>query len=246
MPQNIIKLAHVYKKYRGQKKYALNGINLDLVDGDFYGLLGPNGSGKTTAISLIVGLIKQNKGDVLILGKKPNIQKNIIGYVPQEVALYETFTLLENMYFFAHLYKLPRKIIKEQVEFALTISQLNSVAHNKVYSFSGGMKRRANIAIALIHKPKVLILDEPTVGVDPQSRNLIFNNLKQINKVGTTILYSTHYLEEAELLCSKIGIIDSGVITKEGTLKQLLHENSGCKNLGQLFLKVTGTDVRDT
>jgi ABC-2 type transport system ATP-binding protein len=241
-----ILMESVYKRYIGNDRYALDNFSLKITKGDFFGLLGPNGSGKSTTISILVGLIKATKGKISIFGESVKSVKRRIGLVPQEVALYEDLTLKENMILFAKLFGLKRKELKEQLDFALSIAQLESVSHRKISSFSGGMKRRANIVIAILHKPDLLILDEPTVGVDPQSRNVIFKCLQKLNKQGVTMLYTTHYLEEAEKLCSRLAIMDMGKIKLKGSIPELLNSNNKCNSLGELFLNLTGTEVRDS
>ncbi|HJO93209.1 MAG TPA: ABC transporter ATP-binding protein [Victivallales bacterium] len=243
--KNAVLMESVYKKYIGNDRYALDNFSLKINKGEFFGLLGPNGSGKSTTISILVGLIKATKGKTSIFGKNAKSIKHKIGLVPQEVALYEDLTLRENMILFARLFGLRKNELKDQINFALSIAQLESVSHRKISSFSGGMKRRANIVIAILHKPDLLILDEPTVGVDPQSRNVIFKCLQKLNKKGVTMLYTTHYLEEAEKLCSRLAIMDMGKIKLKGTINELLNSGNKVDSLGELFLNLTGTEVRD-
>lgn len=243
--KKIIELNSVYKKYSYRAPFAVNNISLKIKKGDFFGLLGPNGSGKTTTFSIIAGLLTPSKGSVSIKGGSPAKVNGIIGFAPQEVALYETLTLLENIKIFGRLYGLSSSELNINIKNVLSIVQLNDVKHKVVSKFSGGMKRRANLAVALIHRPEILILDEPTVGIDPQSRNLIFESLENLNKNGITILYSTHYMEEVEKLCSKIAIIDYGKLVEKGSVRKLLKRHKEVNSLGELFLKYTGNNVRN-
>ncbi len=245
MSVKAIQMESVYKRYIGAESNALNNLTLEIEPGEFFGLLGPNGSGKSTTISLLVGLMKLTRGKISVFGEKSSSVKHKIGLVPQDVALYEELTLRENMLLFGRLFKVKKEDLKRQIDFALSISQLKAVADKKIRTFSGGMKRRANIVIAILHQPDLLILDEPTVGVDPQSRNVIFECLETLNKDGVTVLYTTHYLEEAERLCSRVGIMDMGRIRTEGTIGELIERYEGCDSLGQIFLDLTGTEVRD-
>ena len=243
--KKVIEIKSVYKKYSFGSPFAVRDLSLTIKKGEFFGLLGPNGSGKTTTLSMITGLLKPTSGKILINSNMPAKMKKLIGFAPQDIALYETLTLMENLKIFGRLYKLGRKDLKTSIIEVLSITQLADVKNKIVSKFSGGMKRRANLAVALLHKPEILVLDEPTVGIDPQSRNLIFESLEELNKHGVTIVYSTHYMEEVERLCSKIAIIDYGQIKEKGTLQKLLKRHSEVKSLGELFLKFTGNKVRN-
>ncbi|MGB8490017.1 MAG: ABC transporter ATP-binding protein [Bacteroidales bacterium] len=204
---------------------ALKGISFNIPQGECYGLLGPNGAGKTTTISILSTIIKQDEGVVNIAGydlKKNQLDcKKNIGVVTQEVALYNEFSAYDNLLFWGGMYKIRGKELKERIDGTLDLLGLTDRKNDKVKTYSGGMKRRINIGTALLHRPKILFMDEPTVGIDPQSRNLIFEVVKKLHKEGTTIIYTTHYMEEAERLCNRIGIMDNGEIIAQGTLNEL-------------------------
>ncbi len=210
---SFIKVENITKRFND--KLALDNISFNIEEGEVFGLIGPNGAGKSTLISIITNLMLPNNGSVEINGmnlKKDYIKiKSIIGLVPQELAIIETLNPYDNLEYFGSLCGLHGKLLKERINECLEISGLSDVKKKKVNKLSGGMKRRLNIAIALINHPKILILDEPTVGVDPQSRNYIFTVLKNLSKEkNTTIIYTSHYMEEVENLCSKIFILDEG------------------------------------
>ncbi len=244
-----IVISNLRKKYNGNDTDTLKGIDLVINQGEFYGILGPNAAGKTTLISIICGLLKINNGQVLIGRQetqetKRNIQA-VIGLVPQEIALYPSLTVRENMEYFGQMHAIYGKRLTERIEQLLYQLQLNQHADKRINQCSGGIKRRTNLAAGMIHQPQILILDEPTVGVDAQSRNLIFEYLTELNQEGTTILYTTHYLSEAEELCSLISIIDDGIIVENGTPKSLIGKHKGCNDLGDVFLKITGKALRE-
>lgn len=219
----VIEIKDLVKKY--DDNIAVDNINLSIEEGEIYGILGPNGAGKSTTISLICSLLFPTSGEIKILGE--NIRKNLksikkhLGLVPQNIALYKDFTAYENVKFFGELYGLRGRELNEAIDNALEFTGLLDVKKKKAEEFSGGMLRRLNIACAIVHSPKILIMDEPTVGIDPQSRNNIMQSVKKLNKDGVTIIYTTHYMEEAESLCSKIAIIDKGKIIVEGTKEEL-------------------------
>ncbi|MBN2275919.1 MAG: ATP-binding cassette domain-containing protein [Bacteroidales bacterium] len=208
---------------------ALKGISFNIAQGECYGLLGPNGAGKTTTISILSTIINPNEGEVKIAGydlkKNPLDCKKNIGVVTQEIALYNELSAYDNLLFWGGLYKVPRQELSEHIDETLGLLGLTERKNDKVKTYSGGMKRRINIASALLHKPKILFMDEPTVGIDPQSRNLIFEVVEKLHEEGMTIIYTTHYMEEAERLCDRVGIIDNGEIIAQGTLNEL--KNSG-------------------
>ncbi len=207
------------------KLAAVSGVSFRADHGETIGLLGPNGAGKTTTVSIIAGLLRPDSGEVLIEGKKisgdTDPVKRKIGLVPQDMALYPQLTARDNLTFFAALYSLGGAKARQAIEEALNLVALSDRAGDKVETFSGGMKRRLNLAAALLHDPQILLLDEPTVGVDPQSRNAIFDNLETLKKRGKTLIYTTHYMEEAERLCDRIVIIDHGKVVADDTLQGL-------------------------
>lgn len=219
----MVKIEKLFKKF--DDNIAVDNININIKKGEIYGLLGPNGAGKSTIINIMCGLLSMDKGIVEILEKDikrySKFTKSNIGVVPQELAIYEDLTAYENVKFFASLYGLKGVKLKESTIEALEFVGLNDKAKEYPKSFSGGMKRRLNIACAIAHRPKLIIMDEPTVGIDPQSRNHILRSVKKLNKLGSTIIYTTHYMEEAEVICTRIGIIDHGKLIAEGTKGEL-------------------------
>ena len=204
---------------------ALKGISFNIPQGECYGLLGPNGAGKTTTISIMSTIVEPNEGEVSIAGydmkKNPLECKKNIGVVTQEIALYNELTAYDNLQFWGGLYNVPKLELLARIDETVNLLGLTDRKNDKIKTYSGGMKRRINIASALLHRPKVLFMDEPTVGIDPQSRNLIFEVVEKLHKDGMTIVYTTHYMEEAERLCDRIGIIDNGEIIAQGTLDEL-------------------------
>jgi ABC-2 type transport system ATP-binding protein len=205
---------------------ALQGVSLELKAGEFFGLLGPNGAGKSTLMSLIAGLRRPDSGGIRLDGQAltpDNLgSRNKLGFVPQTIALYEDLTAEENLRIFGQLYGLQGTLLRERIDQALVTAHLQDRRRHHVKTFSGGMQRRLNIVAALLHRPKLLLCDEPTVGVDPQSRNAIFEFLQMLNSEGLAVIYSTHYMEEASKLCSRIAIIDHGRLLAIGTLPQLM------------------------
>ncbi len=220
----IIKIKDMTKRFG--YNLAIDKINLEIEEGEIFGLLGPNGAGKSTTINIISGLLKADKGSIQVFGKDMNTSaaeiKRNIGIVPQDIAIYEELTAYENVHFFAGLYGLRGKELKDRTTEALEFAGLSDKAKSFPASFSGGMKRRLNIACAIAHKPRLIIMDEPTVGIDPQSRNHILKTVKELNKVGCTIIYTSHYMEEIEEICSRISIIDHGKVIAEGTKEELI------------------------
>ncbi len=204
---------------------AVCGVSFDIHPAETYGLLGPNGAGKTTVISIVAGVLQADAGEVSVAGHQITPRavqaKAAIGYVPQEIALYPDLTGRENLRFFARLYGLRGTETKRRVDEALEIIGLTERAGQLVSTYSGGMKRRLNIAAGLLHRPNLLILDEPTAGVDPQSRNAILGNIETLAREGIAVLYTTHYMEEAQRLCDRVGILDEGKLIAEGTVREL-------------------------
>jgi ABC-2 type transport system ATP-binding protein len=206
-------------------RLAVDGVSFTVAPGEAYGLLGPNGAGKTTTIRMVCGLLRPDAGRVLIDGRSPWEErgaKAAIGYVPQDIALYPDLTALENLRFVGRLYGLRRKALDEAARDALAAVDLADRGDDRVESFSGGMKRRLNIAAGLVHRPRLLVLDEPTVGVDPQSRHAILDRVASLRERGMAVLYTTHYMEEAERVCDRVGIVDRGRLVAEGTRRELV------------------------
>ncbi|WP_216853480.1 ABC transporter ATP-binding protein [Phytoactinopolyspora halotolerans] len=205
--------------------HAVNDVSLHIDPGETYGLLGPNGAGKTTTISILAGLLEADGGTVEVAGAqiRPGSTRGreAIGLVPQDLAIYPDLTADENLKFFASLYGMPKNDAKTRIDEVLDVIGLSDRRKDRVSTYSGGMKRRLNIGIGLLHSPRLLILDEPTVGVDPQSRNAILESVETLSEEGMAVLYTTHYMEEAERLCDRIGIIDSGTVIAEGTAAEL-------------------------
>ncbi|MBS5799131.1 MAG: ABC transporter ATP-binding protein [Clostridiales bacterium] len=219
----VVEIAGLYKSFKDT--VALKNIDLAIEAGEIFGLLGPNGAGKTTLINILSMVKSKDKGTVKIFGedleKHEMMIKRQMGVVPQELALFEELTAYENVHFFGSLYGFKGAQLKDKVMKALAFVGLEDRAKSKAKTFSGGMKRRLNIACGIVHEPKLVIMDEPTVGIDPQSRNYILEAIKELNQKGTTIIYTTHYMEEAQTLCRRIAIIDRGDVIAVGTKEEL-------------------------
>ncbi len=232
--ESIVDVENLRKWY--DEIEAVRGITFQIFRGDFFGLLGPNGAGKTTTIGMLTGLVPPTEGRVLLGGidlfSKPMEAKSKLGLVPQSFALYPTLCARDNLLFFGRIYGLKGRRLKERIVQVLEIVGLKDRADQTVATFSNGMKRRLNIAVGLLHEPQILILDEPTVGVDTQSRNAIFESLERLNMSGITILYTTHYIEEAQRLCNRIAIMDEGKMIALDTPSSLIH------NLGKGIIRL--------
>ena len=220
----VLRCRDLRKRYGD--RLAVDGVGFEVRAGETYGLLGPNGAGKTTTIAMICGLLRRDGGEVVVAGasldREPGRVKAAIGYVPQEVALYPDLTGTENLRFWGRMQGLRGRELDRRVREALEVVGLAERAGDRVGAYSGGMQRRLNIAAGLLHRPRLLVLDEPTVGVDPQSRNAILENVEQLRREGVAVLYTTHYMEEAERLCDRVGIIDHGRLIAEGTRRELV------------------------
>jgi linearmycin/streptolysin S transport system ATP-binding protein len=237
------------------KNEAVKGVIFTIGKGEIFGSLGPNGAGKSTTINTMCGYLEPTSGDTIIDGisvtREPMRVKRLLGVVPQEIALYKDFNSMENLEFFGELYGMSAKERKKRAEEILQFVGLYDRRKEPVQNFSGGMQRRINMAIAMMHNPNFLLMDEPTVGVDPQSRENIFDTIEKLRDHGTTILYTTHYMEEAERLCNHIAIMDEGRIIAMGTLEQLLAMRDQAKEvqrphgLQDLFIQLTGKTLRD-
>lgn len=226
----LAEFRNVVKRYGD--KISVNQLNLDVREGEIFGLLGPNGAGKSTTIHMLAGLLSPDAGAITLDGysvaAQPIEAKRRIGLVPQELAIYPLLTARENVAFFARLYGLKGAVLRERVEEALAFAGLEKHASDKPAAYSGGMKRRLNIACAIMHRPKLIIMDEPTVGIDPQSRNHILESVRRLNKLGSTVIYTSHYMEEVEAICTRVGVMDQGRLVAIGTKEELI-EQAGLK-----------------
>ena len=244
----ILSVHRLVKIYPKKSQPAINGLTFSITEGEVFGLLGPNGAGKTTAISIMTTLLKPTSGSLTVCGldvlRYPAQVRGLIGFVPQEIALYQNLTLRENLRFFGRIYGLRGRELTTHISEFIELVGLEESADSLVFTFSGGMKRRANLAAGILHKPKVLFLDEPTVGVDPQSRNLILERIAGF-KEKITMVYTTHYMEEAESLCSYVAIMDAGQIIIEGAPAELIQRFPESAALEALFIKLTGKQLRD-
>ncbi len=219
----MIQVQHLSKSFQSVK--AVDDISFSIAKGEIFGLLGPNGAGKSTTLHMMSTLLKSDQGQIIIDGKTVATDaeacKQLIGVVPQEISLYDELSAYENLLFWGNLYGIPSRELKKSIDHTLELIGLLDRKNDLIKTYSGGMKRRINIAASLLHNPKVLLMDEPTVGIDPQSRNHIFEVVEKLNKEGMTIIYTTHYMEEVERLCNRIAIVDSGQIIAQGTQEEL-------------------------
>ncbi len=243
MAGKVLEVSGIRKRFDDIQ--AVAGVSFSIDHGETYGLLGPNGAGKTTAISMIAGLRRPDAGEIIVLGQPmtPTSRepKAAVGLVPQDLAIYPDLTARENLRFFGRLYSMERVELNRRVDEVLEVIGLTDRADDRADEFSGGMKRRLNIGVGLLHRPQLLILDEPTVGVDPQSRNAILESVEYLSGEGHAVLYTTHYMEEAERLCDRVAIIDQGEIKAEGTRRELVRrvgEND------RVRIQTTGSSAR--
>lgn len=241
---NILDIRGLTKKFGDF--VAVDNMSLTIREGEIFGFLGANGAGKSTTINMISSLLRPTSGEIRILekdiAKQSRFAKTNLGIVPQDLAIYEDMTAYENVSFFAGLYGLRGDKLKERAEEALEFVGLSDKAKSFPKNFSGGMKRRLNIACAIAHKPKLIIMDEPTVGIDPQSRNYILTSVRKLNESGCTIIYTSHYMEEVEEICSRIAIVDHGKIIAEGTKEQLKSTITDVKDIRIELKSVQGTE----
>jgi len=241
--------SHLYKSFNHHK--AVNDVSFTIEEGEIFGLLGPNGAGKTTTIRILSTILPPDKGEVIIGGysikEHPDTARRLIGVCPQDLALYPELSAMDNLIFFGRMEGLSGKQAREQALINLELVGLSERAKEKVEKYSGGMKRRVNLAIALMGNPKILFLDEPTVGIDPQSRNNIFETILSLCDKGVTILYTTHYMEEADRLCQRVAIMDAGQIVAMDTPYKLKSQIGDPEKttLEDVFLKLTGRTLRD-
>lgn len=244
-----IQLNKIEKRYRKAIEPTVKDLSLNIHRGEIFGLLGPNGAGKTTTISMICGLFAPSSGTIFI--ENHNVQndfesvKRLIGVVPQDIALFDTLSARENLRFFGEMYGIPAAELNKKIDHWLHHFGLDTQLSKHIKYFSGGMKRRINLIAALLHDPKILILDEPTVGVDVQSRHVIIKFLRELNQQGVTILYTSHLLEEAQELCTRVAIIDQGKILAKGTPDELIKSKPNVTNLQGFFLNLTGEKLRN-
>jgi len=250
MPEKtMITIENLSKTYKGSDEPALDRICTRIPEKEIFGLLGPNGAGKTTTIHILCGLLQPTSGEVTINGlnlDRHRVQiRRIIGVVPQEIALYPTLTAWENLQFIGNMYGLKGIALRQRVEECLDMLGLLKFAGRKIKTYSGGMKRRINLIAGILHKPRILFLDEPTVGIDVQSRTVVLDYLKELNKSGTTVIYTSHYLEEAENFCTQIAILDRGRILVQGRPKELISTKPEYTDLESIFLHLTGRHLRD-
>ena len=248
MSEVIIDIDNVSKAYRGNTTLALDNFSIEIMQGEIFGLLGPNGAGKSTLLNILSGLLSFETGKISICGLSLPQQmseiKPLIGVVPQEIALHPTLTAIENLKIFGGIYGIEKKELKSRIDSLLSYFGLEQSKNRQLKHYSGGMKRRINLIAGLLHQPEVLFLDEPTVSVDVQSKTLILDSLKEINAQGTTIIYTSHFMEEAKELCSRVAFIDEGKLLCKGTPNDLIQD-FGCENLENLYLQLTGKNLRD-
>lgn len=251
MGEIILKTNNLTKKYNS--KVVVDNLNIEIRKGEIFGLLGPNGAGKSTTMNMICSLVRPTAGEIELLGKNPWKQKkeviHKIGYIPQELAIHGNLKAWENVELFTSLYGIKGQELKKAINDSLEYVGLSERKQEFAKNFSGGMKRRLNIACALGHNPDLLIFDEPTVGIDPQSRNFILDKIKESNEKGATVIYTSHYMEEVEAICTRIAIMDNGKIIACGTSQELKKlVNSGDENitLEEVFLTLTGKNLRDS
>jgi ABC-2 type transport system ATP-binding protein len=244
----VLSCRNLHKAFGG--RHAVDGLSFDVGAGEAYGLLGPNGAGKTTTIRMVCAILEPDRGRVSLGGEPlgPRAGRRVLaqlGYVPQGLALLPSLTVGENLRFWAKVYGLPRRVRPGRVDDALDVVGLSDRARDRVEHCSGGMQRRLNLAIALLHRPRLLVLDEPTVGVDAQSRAAILATLSRLRDEGTAILYTSHYMDEVQRLCDRVGVMDAGRLVEEGAPGSLLEARPELADLEGLFLELTGRDLRD-
>ena len=246
----ILKTKYLTKKY--DNKVVVDNLNIEIQEGEIFGLLGPNGAGKSTTMNMICGIVRPALGDVEFMEKDflKNRKKLIenLGYIPQELAIHGNLKAWENVELFTSLYGIKGAELKERIDESLEYVGLLDKRNEYAKTFSGGMKRRLNIACAIGHHPKLLIFDEPTVGIDPQSRNFILDKIKESNRNGATVIYTSHYMEEVEAICTRIAIMDNGKVIATGTseeLKKMVVDDTSSITLEEVFLTLTGKKLRD-
>lgn len=244
----IIKIKNVSKQYPKTEELSLNDVSFEISQGTKIGIFGPNGAGKTTLISILCGIIRQSSGEIVYhKNNEPTDLKSVlpkIGYVPQDFSFFPELSPYQNLMYFGALYGIQKTELKLKIDQLLAVLGLSHVIHKKVGKFSGGMKRRVNLAIGIINNPDILFLDEPTVGVDVQSKNAIMTYLEELNSKGTTIIYTSHHMNEGQEFCNQILLIDQGTLIAMDSLEHLLSAHNEA-SLEALFLKLTGIEYRD-
>jgi ABC-2 type transport system ATP-binding protein len=244
----ILAIKDVSKTYKPNQSKALDKLSISIEESKILGLLGPNGAGKSTLINIIAGLLQSDEGHLFWKGKeiKNHSQlKSKIGLVPQDIALYPKLTAFENLDYYATQYNIPKKIRDKRISEALKILGLFEVRNQQLINFSGGMKRRINLIAGLVHQPELLIMDEPTVGIDVQSKQAIQEFLLKLNNEGMSMLYTSHMMEEAEKICHQVAIIDHGKILTTDNPKHLIENTTGANSLEEVFVKLTGKELRN-
>ncbi len=249
--KTVVKLDGLIKKY--DNRAVVDGLSLEIREGEIFGLLGPNGAGKSTTMNMICSLLKPTAGKIELFGHDIRTEnskvKPMIGYIPQDLAIYGNLKAWENVELFTSLYGIKGQKLKDEIDRSLEFVGLSDRRDSFAKTFSGGMKRRLNIACALGHRPKLLIFDEPTVGIDPQSRNFILEKIKDVNRDGTTVIYTSHYMEEVEAICTRVAIMDNGKIVAIGTTEELKNMVRKTPDedvsLEEVFLTLTGKKLRD-
>ena len=245
----LVDATNIRLRYPKCNEFAIDNLSFYINKGEIFGLLGPNGAGKTTTINILTGILRPNEGRIVIDGCSINTKttslKSVIGIVPQENSLFSNLSVIDNLLIFGTLYGIDRTILKEIIHRILEQYGLRNKINEKIKNLSGGMKRRLNIIVGILHTPKLLILDEPTSGIDVQSKNFILSNLKDMNKNGLTVMYTSHNMDEAEKFCSRIAILDMGRIIASDTPKMLVDKTQGCRDLEDVFLNLTGRRIRD-
>lgn len=244
----LIEIRNIYKSYRNNPTPIIDNLSLEIKKGEKFGIFGPNGAGKTTLISMMCDILQPTKGEITyhVDGKifTTRLALKYIGYVPQDFAFYPQLSAAQNLKYFGKMYGISGDVLEQKIDQILETLGLSHVKDKKVKTFSGGMMRRINLAIGVIHEPKILFLDEPTVGVDIQSKKAIMQLLEKLNEQGTSIIYTSHHLKEAEDFCTRIALIDHGQIIGLGDLQSLM-ENNKVANLEELVLALTGEKLRD-
>ena len=244
-----VQLDNLSKQYPHSSKRAVSNLTFEIQEGSVFGLLGPNRAGKSTTVMMLCGLMRPDAGSISVFGldvleQGVDVRKQI-GVAPQEIALFPLLTAYENLFYFGRMYGMRSADISAQIKKYLQVFGLIEKRNKIVSTFSGGMKKRLNLIAAILHRPKLIILDEPTAGVDVQSRNMILDFLNSLKNDGSTIIYSSHVLEEAERICSHLGIIDEGKLITAGPRASIMGAHDDCINLEQVFLKLTGKNIRD-